>query len=242
MNSGLLTNTKRRLARKWWNSKQHELLVLKGLVNSAVYDDHEFLGLYNSLHSEGRITLTFREQWNLYNFSKRAACLDGNFAEVGVYRGGSAKLLCHTKGNKCLHLFDTFEGMPNTVTPSIDIHRPGDFDHTSLGDVKVYLSSYDDLVFHEGFFPSTAITAQLQSQAFCLVHIDVDIYQSTLDSLRFFYPLLTPGGIILSHDYGSRACPGVRLAFTEFFAEKSEPVIPLWDTQALVIKNVTGKG
>ena len=34
-------------------------------------------------------------------------------AEVGVYQGVSAKLICEAKGDKELHLFDTFEGLPD---------------------------------------------------------------------------------------------------------------------------------
>ena len=34
--------------------------------------------------------------------------LSGDIAEVGVYRGGSAMIICEAKGNKKLHLFDTF--------------------------------------------------------------------------------------------------------------------------------------
>ena len=34
-------------------------------------------------------------------------------AEVGVYQGVSAKLICEAKGDKELHVFDTFEGLPD---------------------------------------------------------------------------------------------------------------------------------
>jgi len=44
---------------------------------------------------------------------------NGDIAEVGVYQGGSAKLICEARNeNKVLYLFDTFEGLPT----------PGKFD------------------------------------------------------------------------------------------------------------------
>jgi hypothetical protein len=45
---------------------------------------------------------------------------------------------------------------------------------------------------------------------------------------------MTPGGIMLSHDYGLLA--GVEAAFTEFFADKPEKVFELPTTQCMVIK------
>ncbi len=44
---------------------------------------------------------------------ERTEKIKGELAEVGVYKGGSAKLICEAKGNSILHLFDTFEGLPN---------------------------------------------------------------------------------------------------------------------------------
>jgi O-methyltransferase len=63
----------------------------------------------------------------LYQLARHASRLDGNFAEIGVYRGGTAKLLANiTDGAKReLHLFDTFDGMPDT--DSRDLHTAGDF-------------------------------------------------------------------------------------------------------------------
>ncbi len=34
----------------------------------------------------------------------------GDIAEVGVFRGGTARVICEAMGERKLHLFDTFEG------------------------------------------------------------------------------------------------------------------------------------
>ena len=71
---------------------------------------------------------------------------------------------------------------------------------------------------------------------FSFVHLDVDIYTSTLEALKFFYPRINRGGAILSHDYPGAV--GVKKAFDEFFEDKPEIVIelPTGTGQALVIK------
>jgi hypothetical protein len=41
---------------------------------------------------------------------------------------------------------------------------------------------------------------------------------------------------LISHDYANLTAPGVKKAFAEFFDDKPETVIPLWDTQCVVTK------
>jgi hypothetical protein len=69
------------------------------------------------------------------------------------------------------------------------------------------------------------------------VHIDVDLYQPTLDSIRFFYPRLAPGGIILCDDYGYSSCPGAKGAFDEYMKDRPEKIIHAPTGQAFIIKD-----
>lgn len=68
---------------------------------------------------------------------------------------------------------------------------------------------------------------QLTDESFAFVHIDVDLYQPTLDSLKFFYPRLNQGAIILCDDYGLTTCPGATEAMDEFLKDKPEKAIAL---------------
>ena len=78
----------------------------------------------------------------------------GDIAEVGVYKGGSARIICEAKENRTLHLFDTFEGLPE-VDKSELIFKKGLY-QSSLEDVKEYLAPYPDVNFYKGLSPSTA--------------------------------------------------------------------------------------
>ena len=65
--------------------------------------------------------------------------------------------------------------------------------------------------------------------------MDVDLYESTKAGLEFFYPRMSRGGIIMSHDYPS--LNGVLKAVTEFFADKPDPVIDIaGGEQCLIVK------
>ncbi len=134
---------------------------------------------------------------------------------------------------KPIHLFDTFAGMPATGLP-YEFHQAGDFDGTSLAMVQTALKHCQNARFHPGFFPETA--QAVMEERFSLVHLDGDLYQSTKDGCAFFYPRMSPGGIIVFHDYGLATCPGVRRAVDEFFADKPEHLLSVGTYQAFVIK------
>jgi hypothetical protein len=205
------------------------------LSNHQVETDQRFWGLYSQTLSEGTVVQPLEDFFNLYQIMLKTQRVPGDIAELGVYRGGSAKLIATLKGQKQLYLFDTFEGMP-AVRADLDVHRAGDFADTSLEAVQKYLAAFNGISFHKGIFPSSAGELSNTDARFSFVHLDADIYASTRAGLEFFYPRTNKGGMILSHDYRSLGCPGVKQAFDEFFADKQEPVIELWKTQCLVVK------
>jgi O-methyltransferase len=196
-----------------------------------------FLDLYGQLLADRVLIQSLNEAFNLWELARQTANLGGSLAEFGVYKGGSARLLCGVQAGRPLHLFDTFGelgGMPAT-RPDIDTsHRQGDFSDSRLPEVRALLAGQAQVHLHPGFFPATA--AGLEAERFSFVHLDVDIYQSTLDGLRFFFPRLLPGGILVSHDYSYLPTPGVKRAFDEYFAGTGQSVLRLWDTQCVVVK------
>jgi hypothetical protein len=102
----------------------------------------------------------------------------------------------------------------------------------SLEEVKHTLRDCQNVYFYKGLFPATA--TPVKNTKFSFVHLDVDIYKSTLECLKFFYPRMNRGGIIISHDYFF--ADGVRQAFHEFFTDKPEPIIPISGNQCLIVK------
>ncbi len=171
----------------------------------------------------------------LHQFAIHTSGICGDAAEVGVYKGGTARLLSMTLKNtgKVIHLFDTFSGMP-VADPVRDIHRQGDFSDISIDKVKAYLKDCRNVRFHQGIFPETA--GNLEDETFCLVHVDADIYRSVLDCCRFFYPRMQAGGIMVFDDYGFLTCPGAKDAVDEFFKQKPENPCYLPTGQCIVVK------
>jgi O-methyltransferase len=175
----------------------------------------------------------------LYTLGRQALSLGGEFWECGVYRGGTAILLAKliaeygAKSGTKLHLFDTFEGMPD-VNAQKDWHKSGDFKDTSEEAVKERVGHPSLVQTHKGFIPDSF--KGLDGAKISFAHIDVDIYQSILDSLDFIYPKMLKGGFIVFDDYGFPTCPGARQAVDEFFSGKPEQVLAMPSGQAIIVK------
>lgn len=191
----------------------------------------EFLEIYDAVKSHA-LAATDR-CFMLYQLSRAVESCEGDIAEVGTYLGGTAHLLAKTSPGKKVHIFDTFEGMPETLA-GVDRHVSGDFAETSLEKVKANLADCENVAFYKGIFPETA--GPIEDTRFSFVHIDVDIYQAVKDCLEFFYPRMDAGAIIVMDDYEMPSCPGVKKAVTEFLRDKPEKVIITTKHQCAVIK------
>lgn len=182
------------------------------------------------------LLLTNTEAENLYDTAKKQNKTNGNYAEAGVYKGATAKIISKAKGKKTLLLFDTFEGLPKPQ--KIDTKQSGkpfkekEFVET-LENVQHYLRKETNIKYHKGLLKDTLPTIPKQQYAF--VHLDLDLYESTKQALRYFYPRMATRGIILSHDYTT--ITSVKKAFDEYFKNKPEkPTKVSFTTQCKVVK------
>lgn len=89
---------------------------------------------------------------------------------------------------------------------------------------------------------SENVTAACESQceescepSFALVSLDPDLYEPTLEGLRYFYPRLAPGGRILIHDYTSCQFEGVKMAVDEYCRAEGLFVVPLMDLHGTAV-------
>jgi predicted O-methyltransferase YrrM len=192
----------------------------------------QFATQLRKIRSDTELLLEDIEAYQIYMASKITQKVPGDIAEVGVYKGGSAKIICSAKGDRPLHLFDTFAGLPKV--DDVDQVWPfyeGKF-AASYDKVKAYLAQEKNVFLYKGIFPDTS--APVKDKHFSLVNLDVDTYESTKKCLEFFYPRMSPGGVILSHDY--LTAPGVRKAVDEYFADKPEPVVETAASQCIIVK------
>ena len=158
------------------------------------------------------------------------AAVPGGFAEVGVYRGDTSRILHALAPDRLLYLFDTFEGFPAHETDEPDSR----FRNTSLEILRQTLGDVSNVVIRKGYFPDTA--KGLETERFAFVLLDVDKYQPTLAGLQFFYPRLSDAGYLMVHDYNSPESNGaVSNAVDEFMVGKPEPLVQVADSGGSVL-------
>lgn len=162
-------------------------------------------------------------------------------AELGVYKGEFAKEINRIFPESKLYLFDTFEGFSEVDAVSerqrgyTDNNQTGYFSDTSVQQVLNKMAFPNKCIVKKGFFPDTA---EEIDENFVFVNIDVDLYEPILSGLRWFYPRMVSGGVILVHDYFSTAFTGARDA-VKLFAETSRVMfLPVGDTLSVALRKV----
>ena len=202
----------------------------------SFYKDKDIVDLIKSIKNEVDFAFYPYEAFMIYSVARSQADMEGDLAEVGVYQGGSAKLICEVKRDKDLYLFDTFTGLPEVSEDDTHFGEKhwyeNEFSNTSEEAIKKLLSRYQNVHIMKGIFPESG--KSIIEKKFCFVHLDVDLYKSTIESLRFFFPRMVKGGIILIHDFHS---DGIQKAFKEFKNENEMRLIELTGSQAMVIKD-----
>ena len=77
----------------------------------SFYKERKVVDLIKNIKNDVNFAFFPYEAYMLYSIAKSQRELDGDMAEVGVYQGGSARLISEVKGDRKLFLFDTFIGL-----------------------------------------------------------------------------------------------------------------------------------
>ena len=121
----------------------------------------------------------------------------GDYLEFGVYKGECARAIVKRTPNRSkLHLFDSFEGLPETWIP-------GRFEKGSLAvaeeDIPVFKSK--KVVMHKGWFEDTVPGYSKSKAIIGFIHIDCDLYSSTKTVLDALESRIGKGTVILFDEF-----------------------------------------
>jgi hypothetical protein len=198
-----------------------------------VLDDPEF---QNACQTAASLTLLdiprLANIWQLLRMSNP----DGNIAELGVFRGGCSVFMAKAAPKRHLFLCDTFEGFGNMpIDPSRDaIFKRTDFDNTSTDLVLNAMSQVTtNFELIRGYFPASDMDNRVRDISFA--HVDLDLYESTLSSLRYLSDRAINRSIFVLDDF-QRGATGVMEAVAEFLASDDRFVVfPLFPGQGVML-------
>lgn len=199
-------------------------------------EDKRFLDDFNRL-SPGNPYSQDRK-WTLREYVKLSNALPGDLAECGCYVGTSAFFIAQASVHGKLYLFDSFQGLSepdttDTSTSGVMQWSAGDLSASEVT-LRHNLARYDSIEVLPGWIPERF--NEVADRQFRLVHIDVDLYRPTLDSLAFFYPRMVKGGFIVMDDYGFKNCPGATRAADELAASHGAEILLLTTGQGVITK------
>jgi predicted O-methyltransferase YrrM len=204
--------------------------AILGEYNKIWLIDHEFVEEARLLPCNNR---QLERLYVIKQIAEYCSSIEGDFAECGTYLGSSAFFMSKQSSKK-IFLFDSWEGLSQPAIQDGTYWKKGDLG-SELSQVKSNLRQFDNVVYLKGWIPSRF--NEVSDRTFSFVHIDVDIYEPTKDSIGFFWERLTPGGILICDDYGFVNCPGAKKAMDDFFSGVSK-IISLPTGQGMVIKGL----
>lgn len=146
------------------------------------------------------------------------AGIPGGFVECGVYKGGCSMAAAMTyrragRTDVNLHLFDTFEGMPEATeadayfkdgTPAQAMFPKEAWCYAPDNEVRTNMERtgypMDRVHMIKGKVEDTLPAAA--PDRISVLRLDTDWYVSTRHEMEHLYPRLSPGGVLIIDDYG----------------------------------------
>jgi hypothetical protein len=161
--------------------------------------------------------LGLESQRELIDYALQAVGIDGHYLEFGVFTGGTIRYIARRIGQRAIHGFDSFEGLPeawsgfNLGGKAFD--RKGQMPRVP-----------DNVTLHRGYFDASLPKwLDEHSGPIAFMHLDCDIYSSTKTVFELTAPRLVPGTVILFDEYFN--FPNWEQhefkAFQEFVAERN---------------------
>jgi O-methyltransferase len=162
--------------------------------------------------------------------------IDGDVCEFGVAQGQTSALIANEivlSGNKALHLFDSFDGLPK---PSEKDRLKDDI--LSLGSMEAYagaMSYPEDMVrarleaiafpsqrymIHKGFIEQLLPKDKDLPKRVSFAYVDFDFYEPIKLTLEFLHEITPNGAIIVVDDYDFFST-GPKTAVDEFIQGKN---------------------
>ena len=216
-------------------SDNSDILIIDKNIFSPFFQEEAEIKLYfeGLKKSNSEWSDNFYKQCRYYSLSQIIEHVSkqnktDDVVECGVWNGHSAYMIAKTlKKNKFsgnFYIFDSFEGGLSDKSKedrnllremtSHEILNEKNIFSSRMENVKKVLANFNFVKIYKCWIPEKFIN--VKSRRFSFVHIDVDLYKPTLDSLNFFWPRLRRNGFIVVDDYGSSQFPGATFAVDEF--------------------------
>jgi len=181
-------------------------------------------------------------RWRVYTAcwaAANASTLLGDFAECGVNRGGTSlsvmEYIKFNSLNKRFYLLDTYRGFPEdfaSLAASSNQHSYEDCYDQVLRTFK----PYSQVRIIAGEVPKTL--RQVDTDKVCYLSIDMNSAEPEIAAVRFFWPKLVRGAVVLLDDYAyAEPYRRQKEAFDSLSNELGFQILCLPTGQGLIVRN-----
>lgn len=132
--------------------------------------------------------------------------LDGDFVDCGVFRAGNAMSIMtyidfkNMKGRKYF-LFDTFCGLDEKCASKEEVDGyKGMYSKDVYPFVADSFKDFPNVEIVRGAIPQTLTQVDIKKVAY--LSIDMNCVMPEIEALKFFWPRMVKGGIVILDDYG----------------------------------------
>jgi hypothetical protein len=203
-------------------------------------EDPRFVAAYKkgrSTGSWGKVDL----RWRAYTAcwaAELALRLPGDFVECGVNRGGLALAVMEYVNfkatNKQFFLVDTFCGFPEEMRNTAAVVNANSYDDCYPQVVETF-RPFQQVRIIRGSVP-TALE-EVDAEKVCYLSVDMNCSEPEIAALRFFWPKLVAGAMVVLDDYAySEYYRRQKDAFDALGKELGFRVLSLPTGQGLIIK------
>jgi len=214
-----------------------------GVISTHVTDfvqDQKFQAAY----AKGKVTGSWPNadpMWRTYNAvcaARHASRLPGDFVECGVNRGGMSlaimEYLDFNSLGKRFFLLDTYRGFPDELKASANGHDLARYDDCYAEVAKTF-APYPRAIIIRGTVPETLSKVDCQQVAY--LSIDMNHPVPEIAAMRFFWPRLVPGGVVVLDDYAySESYSAQKKAFDDLATELKFTIFIMPTGQGLIFK------
>ncbi len=133
--------------------------------------------------------------------------IKGDYIELGAYKGETFVRMSEFAfaQQRYCYAVDSFVGCGEPTAKDGDQYAKGCCNAGGTGPLRKRLgyrwgSEWDIFVdIFVGWIPE--VFQQITNKTFAFVHVDLDQYKPTLETLNWVWPKIAPGGIVACHDY-----------------------------------------
>lgn len=208
------------------NKKEVQMIDLPDFDKSFYYENNFYLSCDNT-----RLSKILAH----YEFFKMIKDLPGAIVDCGIFKGASLvrfagfRDLFGTEYSHKIIGFDTFDEFPETTFEDDKKYRETFI--KNAGGQSISIEQLEKVLKHKSTDKNIELIAgdinktvpeyvkKNPNLKISLLNLDTDIYEPAVTILKYLYPKVVNGGILLLDDYGE--FPGETKAVDDYFADKN---------------------